>query len=252
MLEQCLGAKDVKGNSTFFSRVKASCFAYWSSYPRPSIPATSYNRACCMINSYICSALSECTVCMSLPLADLIPRPLMISWYQTTFSYFSELSQLVCIAMALPTIAPESPTGVRRQAASVAAVTRQGTVWLHKRCQIFGAAQPTSKCGDTVHWSNVLERNTRFVMVLTCFNFMKHQSTKCIKMYQAMVDDYDMMHFSISFVRFFFLLPSFGVRKKVKQTRFTACTGWRWSWWNGLQGRTGQPTCPEWRCIRLQ
>ena len=28
-------------------------------------------------------------------------------------------------------------------------------------------------------------------MVLTCFNFMKHQSTKCIKMYQAMVDDYD-------------------------------------------------------------
>lgn len=46
-----------------------------------------------------------------------------------------------------------------------------------------------------------------------------------------------MMHFSISSVRFFFLLPSFGVRKKVKQTRFTACTGWRWSWWNGLQGR---------------
>ena len=117
------------------------------------------------------------------------------------------------IAWALLTIAPESPTGVRRQAASVAAVTRQGTVWLHKRCQIFGAAQPTSKCGDTVHWSNVLERNTRFVLV---FNFMKHQSTKCIKMYQAMVDDYYMMHFSISSVRFSLLLPSFGVRKKVK------------------------------------
>ena len=210
--------------------VKASCFAYWSSYPaHPS------RRWAFWSMLYDKLVYLQCTVWVRayarMHVASIAwsnSRPLMISWYQTTFSYFSELSH--CYGTAY--IAPESPTGVRRQAASVAAVTRQGTVWLHKRCQIFGAAQPTSKCGDTVHWSNVLERNTRFVMVLTCFNFKKHQS---IKMYQAMVDNYYAM--LISSVRFFLLLPSFGVRKKVKQTRTAACTGWRWSWWNGLQRR---------------
>lgn len=67
---------------------------------------------------------------------------------------------------------------------------------------------------------------------------MKHQSTKCIKMYQAMVDDYYIYDaFFDQFREVFLLLPSFGVRKKVKQTRTAACTGWRWSWWNGLQRR---------------
>lgn len=165
--------------------------------PRPSIPATSYNRACCMINSYICSALSECTVCMSLPLADLIQDH---SWYHD-IKLLSHISLNCLIAMALPTIAPESPTGVRRQAASVAAVTWQGTVWLHQRCQIFGAAQPMSKCGDTVHWSNVLERNTRFV-VLTSWSIKVQNVSKCTKQW-LMIIIY-MMHFSISSVRFSF------------------------------------------------
>lgn len=152
--------------------------------------------------------------------------------------------------MALLTIAPESPTGVRRQAASVAAVTRQGTVWLHKRCQIFGAAQPTSKCGDTVHWSNVLERNTRFVMVLTCFNFMKHQSTKCIKMYQAMVDDYDA--FFDQFREVFLSLTIFWSEEKSKTNQIYCLHRVEMVLVEWAAGETGQPTCPEWRCIRLQ
>ena len=101
--------------------------------------------------------------------------------------------------MALLTIAPESPTGVRRQAASVAAVTRQGTVWLHQRCQIFGAAQPTSKCGD------VLERNTRFVMVLASWSIKVQNvpSNGWWLLYDAFFDQ---------FREVFLLLPSFGVR----------------------------------------
>ena len=99
------GGKRCEGKLDVFSRVKASCFCILILIPRPSIPATSYNRACCMINSYICSALSECTVCMSLPLPDLIQDH---SWYHD-IKLLSHISLNCLIAMALLTIAPESP-----------------------------------------------------------------------------------------------------------------------------------------------
>lgn len=50
MLEQCLGAKDVKGKQ-----------AALRTDPTPPIhPGDELFGACCMINSYICSALSDC------------------------------------------------------------------------------------------------------------------------------------------------------------------------------------------------